>query len=155
MGFDDSAWGEAQIVRAMMSGLYRAQPPTHPYGPLYPRSIGRLAGEVRKPASVQVETISSLTIPPGVSPMDRVDQALAAPRTGRSQEHRLPVRVDVPDRGAVWIKIDMGRTSPGLVEFSLQAEPGAEFDLSYLEEPIRRDLAFWPDAGRDTLHRPR
>ena len=31
----------------------------------------------------------------------------------------------------------MGRIVSGLVEFSLQAEPGAEFDLSYLEEPIR------------------
>ena len=137
LGFDDSSWGEAQIVHAMMSGQYRAQPPTHPYGPLFPRSIGGLAGEVRKPASVQVETIPTLAIRPGVSPMDRVDQALAAPRKGLPQQLELPVRVDVPEGGAVWIKIDMGRIVSGLVEFSLQAEPGAEFDLSYLEEPIR------------------
>jgi alpha-L-rhamnosidase len=136
-GFDDSTWGEAQVVSAMMSGLYRAQPPTHPYGPLYPRSIGQLGGEVRTPASCAAETISSLEILPGISPMDRVDEALTALREGGPRESRLPVRVDVPDGGAVWIKIDMGRIVSGLVEFSLQAAPGTEFDMSYLEEPIR------------------
>ncbi len=136
-GFDDSGWGEAQVVSAMLSGLYRSQPPTHPYGPLYPRTIGELGGETRRPASCEVETISGLEIRPGISPMDRVEEALEAPRESGPQESRLPVRQDVPAGGAVWIKIDMGRIVSGLVEFSLQAAPGTVLDISYLEEPIR------------------
>jgi alpha-L-rhamnosidase len=137
VAFDDGGWGEAQIIHAMMSGLYRSQPPTHPYGPLYPRSIGQLTGELRKPASVEVERMVSLTVEPGTSPMDRVDQALEAPRSGEPRDERLPLRAEVPAGGGVWIKIDMGRIVSGLVQFSLQAASGTEFDLSYLEEPIR------------------
>jgi alpha-L-rhamnosidase len=137
LGFDDSAWGQGLIVHAMMSGLYRSQPPTHPYGPLYPRSIGQLIGQVREPASVQVETIPSLAIESGSSPMDRVDQAFAASRKGQPQEIQLPVQVHVPNGGGAWIKVDMGRVVCGFVQLDLQAAPGTELDLSYLEEPIR------------------
>jgi hypothetical protein len=135
--FDDGSWGGAQVVPAMMSGLYRSQPPTHPYGPLYPRPIGPLGGEVRLPASIQVETIPAVAFASGSSPMDRVDEALGSPRQGRPVERRLPVRVEVPAAGAVWMKIDMGRIVSGLVQFELEAAPGTELELSYTEEPIR------------------
>ena len=140
--FDDSSWGQGQIIHAMMSGLYRSQPPTHPYGPLYPRSIGQLAGEVVKPVRIEVEALPTLTIRPGGSPMDRVDQALSAPRRGAPLEQQLPALVDVPEAGAAWIMIDMGRIVSGFVKFDLQAPPGTEFDLSYTEEPISAGPAF-------------
>ena len=39
-GFDDSGWGAAQVVPAMhIGGFAHTQPPTDPYGPLYPRPI--------------------------------------------------------------------------------------------------------------------
>ena len=48
--FDDAAWGNAQVVPAIhIGGFARTQPPTDPYGPLYPRPIAQLGGEVRRP----------------------------------------------------------------------------------------------------------
>jgi alpha-L-rhamnosidase len=135
-GFDDSSWGQSQIIHAMMSGLYRSQPPTHPYGPLYPRSIGQLGGEVVRPVHIEVEALSGLPSQLGDSPMDRVDQALSAPRRGSLLEQQLPALADVPEAGAAWITIDMGRIVSGIVKFELQAPPGTEFDFSYTEEPI-------------------
>lgn len=141
-GFDDRAWGQAQVVHAMMSGLYRSQPPTHPYGPLYPRPIGALGGELRRPATLQVETLPELIIDPTASPMDRIDQALGLPRLGEPQAQALPVQLEVPAGGGVWVKIDMGRIVSGFVQFSLRCAPGAQLDLSYMEEPIRVGTQF-------------
>lgn len=135
--FDDAGWGQARIVHAMMSGLYRSQPPTHPYGPLYPRSIGQLGGEARKPASVRIETLARVDIPAHSSPMDRVDRAIELPRTAPPRLSPLPVRFEVPEHGGVWLAIDMGRIVSGFVQFDLQCAPGVVFDLSYTEEPIR------------------
>jgi len=135
--YDDSAWGQAQVVSAMLSGLYRSQPPTHPYGPLYPRPIGNLTGAIRKPAVIQVETIPALEIQAASSPMDRVDSALQAARLGEPQTQPLPVGFSVTTAGATWIKIDMGRIVSGFVQFAAAGAPGTVLDLSYTEEPIR------------------
>src|ERR671933_76522 len=55
---DDHGWGIAQVVPAMhIGGFAHTQPPTDPYGPLYPRPIARLGGEVRTTAAVRVEMI--------------------------------------------------------------------------------------------------
>lgn len=59
-GFDDHAWGPAQVVPAMhVGGFARTQPPTHPYGPLYPRPIAPLGGATKIPTSLRVETLAS------------------------------------------------------------------------------------------------
>jgi hypothetical protein len=48
--FDDSDWQYAQVLRAVhIGGFARSQPPTDPYGPLYPRPMGQLGGEVVAP----------------------------------------------------------------------------------------------------------
>ena len=58
-GFDDNAWRTAQVLRAMhIGGFARSQPPTDPYGPLYPRPIAQLGGAVVAPVSVQAEHLS-------------------------------------------------------------------------------------------------
>ncbi len=142
VGFDDSAWGQGQVIYAMMSGLYRSQPPTHPYGPLYPRPIGQLSGELRRPAVIETEIISDLVVKAGHSPMERVDQAQDAARAGRPQKQALPVSCQVPDAGAVWVKMDMGRIVSGFVQFTLQCASGTELDFSYTEEPIRQGSHF-------------
>ncbi len=55
-GFDDSAWGAAHLIPSLgMGGSGRTQPPTDPYGPLYPRPIAKLGGELRTPISVRAE----------------------------------------------------------------------------------------------------
>ena len=57
--FDDGAWGSAQLVPAVhIGGFARTQPPTDPYGPLFPRSIAQLGGERKTPRSIEVETLS-------------------------------------------------------------------------------------------------
>ena len=140
--FDDAEWGSAQVVPAMLSGTYRSQPPTHPYGPLYPRSIGLLGGAVRKPAALEVEHLAELHLQPRSSPMDRVDQVIEIPRTGKSQHNQLPIIFDIPAQGGMWIKIDMGRIVSGFVQFKLQCQPGTVFDISYTEEPVRTGPQF-------------
>ena len=41
--FDDGAWGAAQVVPAVhIGGFARTQPPTDPYGPLFPRTDRRV-----------------------------------------------------------------------------------------------------------------
>jgi hypothetical protein len=140
--FDDTKWGKAQIVHAMLSGTYRSQPPTHPYGPLYPRSIAQLTGEVRSPASITVETIQALTADPDISPMDNVDHAFTASGSGAVVDMSSPMQFKIPDDGAAWIKIDMGRIVSGFVQFELQCTPGTTLDISYMEEPIRGGTHF-------------
>jgi hypothetical protein len=52
VGFDDSVWGNAQVVPAVhIGGFACTQPPTDPYGPLYPRPIAPLGGAVKTPAA--------------------------------------------------------------------------------------------------------
>lgn len=136
-GFDDSRWGSAQVVHAMMFGTYRSQPPTDPYGPLYPRSIAPLTGEIRRPASIQVETLASIEVDAAVSPMDRVDAHIMSLRVGETSTVALPFHFEIPERSAVWIKIDMGRIVSGFIQFKLGCPEGTIFDLSYTEEPIR------------------
>jgi hypothetical protein len=135
--FQDVEWGYAQVVPAMLSGTYRSQPPTHPYGPLYPRPIGRLDGETRQPRALQLEKLARVEAREGSSPMSRVDEAIAAPRMGETQAGQLPLSFEAPKQGGVWIQIDMGRVVSGLVQFQLSAAPGTVLELSYTEEPIR------------------
>lgn len=135
--FDDSTWGQAQIVPAMLSGTYRSQPPTHPYGPLYPRPLAPLTGERRLPASITLETLPALEISPSDSPMERVDTAFQVPRRDDPQTLTLPAPFTVPPSGAVWLKIDMGRIVSGFVAFEVDCAEGTVLDLSYTEEPIR------------------
>ena len=141
-GFDDSGWGQGQVVPAMLSGTYRSQPPTHPYGPLYPRPIGPLGGKLQKPASLKLETIPVLGVQAGSSPTDRVDAALVLPRSGSAQPGTLPLRFSIPENGGAWVQVDMGRIVSGFVQFALQCPPGTVVDLSYTEEPIRVGPAF-------------
>jgi hypothetical protein len=78
-GFDDSAWGNAAPVPAVhIGGFARTQPPTDPYGPLYPRPIARLEGETCMPASIQVETLQDPLDLSADSPAASIDKNVAA-----------------------------------------------------------------------------
>ena len=58
--FDDSSWTQAHMITPFhIGGRGRSQPPTDPYGPLFPRPIAKLGGETVGVKSVTVETVAA------------------------------------------------------------------------------------------------
>jgi alpha-L-rhamnosidase len=151
-GFDDTAWGNAvPIPAAHIGGFAHTQPPTDPYGPLYPRPIARLDGQTCVPAAIQVEYLQdSLDLSAG-GPAKCVKSSIAAPVTGSEQAAGFPVQVTpwpgpgAPSGGAVRLVMDMGRIVSGFPQFEVVAPAGAVLDLAYVEEPITGPAA---DSGR-------
>jgi hypothetical protein len=136
-GFDDSAWGNAALVPAVhIGGFARTQPPTDPYGPLHPRPITRLEGEIRVPAAIQVEYLLHPVDLSADSPAKRVEASIAAPVTGSERAAGFPVQMTVPSGGVVRLILDMGRIVSGFPQFEVEAPAGAIFDFSYVEDPI-------------------
>ena len=123
-GFEDSGWDAAQVVPAMhIGGFAHTQPPTDPYGPLYPRPVAKLGGQIQTPATMQVETLDGQVDTAIASPVKRVRAAaLHAGRTTPAE--RLPITVDVPSGEMVWLNLDMGHIVSGFVTFELQAPAG-------------------------------
>ncbi|OQA41735.1 MAG: Bacterial alpha-L-rhamnosidase [Chloroflexi bacterium ADurb.Bin325] len=123
-GFDDSAWGAAQLLRSAHPGSGdRTTPPSDPYGPLHPRPIGKLGGDLRTPASVQGEYLAAAVDPNIGDPMLRVQTA-------------IPFAVAVPAGGSARVTFDMGGIVMGQVQFEVHAPAGTVFDFAYTEDPI-------------------
>ncbi len=92
--FDDSAWGAAQVVPAVhIGGFARTQPPTDPYGPLLPRPIGALGGEIMRPVRVRVEPLAGVVDSAIGSPVKRVEASLKL-------EPRAAAAAEQPARGS-------------------------------------------------------
>ncbi|MBK9715071.1 MAG: alpha-L-rhamnosidase N-terminal domain-containing protein [Kouleothrix sp.] len=131
--FDDSAWGSAQRVAAMhIGGFARTQPPTDPYGPLYPRPIASLSGELKTPMDIRLETLERQLSDSIGGPIARVQAAIdlpaaVVPSTG------LPLTFDIPAGGMARICFDMGVVVSGLVAFDVDAAAGTLLDLSFTE----------------------
>jgi alpha-L-rhamnosidase len=137
-GFDDSGWGAAQVVPAMhIGGFASTQPPTDPYGPLYPCPIAKLGGQVQTPATVQVETLDAQVDTSVASPVKRVRAAAEFHLKHTIPARRLPVTVDMPSSGIVRLNLNMGHIVSGFVRFEIQAQAGMVLDLAYLEEPLK------------------
>lgn len=135
--FDDSGWSAAQVVPAMhIGGFADTQPPTDPYGPLYPRPIARLHGQIQVPATVHVETLDGQVNTAFASPSKRVRAAVTLDARTTLQVERLPVTVNVPAAEVARLSFDMGHIVSGLVRFDVQAPAGTVLDLAYLEEPL-------------------
>ncbi len=136
-GFDDTAWGNAALVPAVhIGGFARTQPPTDPYGPLYPRPIARLEGETCMPVAIQVEYLQDPVDLSADSPAERVETSLTAPFTGSEQSAGFPVEMEVPSGGAVRLTVDMGRIVSGFPQFEVVAPKGTVLDIAYVEDPI-------------------
>jgi hypothetical protein len=136
-GFDDSAWGAAQVVPAVhIGGFARTQPPTDPYGPLYPRPIAKLGGERKTPATLLVETLDGRVDAAIGSPVKRVEAAAGLPVADMARREQLPLTLNVPAGGMARVTFDMGGIVSGFVEFELEAPAGTTLDLSYVEEPV-------------------
>ncbi|GAB4557275.1 MAG: glycoside hydrolase family 78 protein [Anaerolineae bacterium] len=136
-GFDDSGWGQASLVPAMhIGGFARTQPPTDPYGPLFPRPIAQLTGDQQLPASARWEQIEGPLDLSSSDPVRRVAQTMAAPIVASTPDAAFPMAVHCPADSAVRIAIDMGRIVSGFVQFELDAPTGTTVDIAYTEEPM-------------------
>ncbi len=135
--FDDGAWGSAQVVPAVhIGGFARTQPPTDPYGPMFPRTIAPLGGEIMLPKAVRIEPLAGAVDTTLGSPVKRVEASIAIPPRGAPVEGQLPLALNVPRGGSVRVVLDMGRITAGAVQFAVSAPAGTVLDFSYVEEPI-------------------
>jgi alpha-L-rhamnosidase len=139
LGYDDRAWGDAQMMPAMhIGGFARTKPPTDPYGPLYPRPIAKLGGAVMKPASILVERLVGAVDVSIGSPVVRVGKTIALPVTTKTQAGSFPVNGDIPQNGFLRLIVDMGVIVSGMVRLEVTAPAGTIFDLNYVEDPIKK-----------------
>lgn len=133
--FDDSAWGSAQIVRAMhVGGFARSQPPTDPYGPLYPRPVAMLDGKRMLPQTLRVDMLAGADDGMANGPIAHVQATLDWP-VRASRTDAFPLTLQIPPGELVRLMIDMGRIVSGLVVLELAAPAGTVVDLSYTEQP--------------------
>lgn len=136
--FDDSAWGMAQVVPAVhIGGFARTQPPTDPYGPLFPRPIAKLEGETRSPETIHVQMLRGRVDKSVGSPVKRVESSLNLAPIGEFWVAQLPITLDIPPDGIVRVIFDMGRIVSGFPQFEVAALAGVELNFSYVEEPIK------------------
>jgi hypothetical protein len=162
--FDDSGWGTAQVVPAMhIGGFAHTQPPTDPYGPLYPRPIAKLGGAIKTPATIQIKMLDGQVDPTIGDPVRRIESTVDLPVSSTAQAEQLPLTVDIPSgaigrlnldmaqiasglvgfehedpiSGMALLIVDMGGIVSGLVQFELEATAGTVLDLSYVEEPVK------------------
>ncbi len=137
VGFDDAEWPTAQLLRAIHIGGYaRSQPPTDPYGPLYPRPIAQLGGEVVAPAHIRVESLQGTADTPGAGPAAHVAATLSLPASPVAEDAALPMTVELAAGGSARLRADFGRIVAGLVQMEVAAPAGTIFTLSYVEEPL-------------------
>jgi len=134
-GFDDGDWPCAQVLCAIhIGGFARSQPPTDPYGPLYPRPIAQLGGEVVAPVGVTAERLRGTVDRSIDMPAARVASTIGLP-AGPAGAAAFPLEVESGPGGARLV-IDFGRIVAGLVQLEVSAPPGTTFDLCYVEDPI-------------------
>jgi alpha-L-rhamnosidase len=141
-GFDDAAWQGAQLLRAIhIGGFARSQPPTDPYGPLYPRTIAPLGGSVVTPHSVKAEKLqaavdTSIGLPAArvISTYHHSASPAGAAAPG-ALSGALPLPVEFGPGGARLL-VDFGRIVAGLVQLAVSAPAGTVFDMCYTEDPL-------------------
>lgn len=135
-GFDDQAWGAAYAIGPMHPGSGgRVAPPSDPYGPLTPRPIGKLGGDLRTPAAVRGEYLAGAVDTNIGDPMLRAQTALALAVSAPAGD-RLPLTLDIPAGGCARVTLDMGGIVMGQVQFEVHAPAGAVFDFAYTEDPL-------------------
>lgn len=154
VGFDDSGWAAASIVKVTHQGGFAAsQPPTDPYGALLPRGIGTLGGEIVSPTSISAASAGTVTThhETGGSLAHPVDHVLAAlVEHGAATLDPVDFPLTSPGEATTLVVADFGRIVAGFVEFELDAPAGTLVELLYQEVPFVPELgvvAFPPRAG--------
>ncbi len=152
-GFDDSGWKNASVIVSMsMSGSTSSHPPSDPYGPLYPRPIGKLGGDRRTPVSARIEALTGRVDEKIGDPVRRLEASLNLTATGTTRLAVLPINLDVPDSDSVRIVLDMGGIVMGQVQFELKAPTGTVVDLSYTEDPLTPPKGIFGDMHSGTRY---
>ena len=135
-GFETNAadgWKPAQILRAMHIGGYaRSQPPTDPYGPLFPRTIAQLDGATVAPQHASIQTLLE---PPDVSvhmPTPRIIRTMKLAADAPTAA-TLPLTIHGGVQRALF---DFGRIVTGAVQLTVRAPAGTIFDLAYTEDRL-------------------
>jgi alpha-L-rhamnosidase len=137
-GFDDSGWENASVLVTLgMGGPSKPQPPSEPYGPLYPRPIAKLGGDRRMPVSASLQALAGRVDVKIGDPVKRLEASLNLATAGAPQPAALPITLEVPANGSARITLDLGGIVMGQVQFELEAPAGCVLDLSYTEEPLR------------------
>ena len=158
-GFDDSAWGAAQLVSAGGSAGSggRSQPPTDPYGPLHPRPIAQLGGEsahgdIRAPSIWQAKSDA-----PSGDPVKRLQQTLTCLTSSVATSGRLTAaRGGRRPAGGCARHAGHGRRRHGPGAVRGEAPAGTVLDISTSKiRWLRTAQACSWDAHRHPLHRPR
>ena len=138
-GFDDSGWGNARKLRAIhIGGFARSQPPGDPYGPLYPRPIAKLGGEILSPRTVCVEIFKGDVGESTQSPGERALSSYQLFPDSEGDPSAFPIDLDIPAGSFARLTLDMGRIVSGLVQLDVNAPSGTRFDLAYEEDPVAR-----------------
>ena len=147
--FDDGDWSRANVIRAVYLGTNgHSQPPTDPYGPLFPRTIAKLEGARVLPTRITLEQVQAAPNLTTQNPAQRVEDS-ALNHAAASSQHAaaLPAEVVIPANGHARIVIDMGRIVAGFVQFSMRAPVGTVLDFGYVEDPIKSRSFFGAHGG--------
>lgn len=130
-GFDDSRWQAARELQANSVGFSgRHEPPSHPYGPLLPRPIPQLGGDVRRS-----EVVAAAVGPRADEVADPVDQVAADLATAASLQTPSLELDATPDRVHV-VTLDFGEVVAGTLSLDVEAPAGARLDLAAAERLV-------------------
>jgi alpha-L-rhamnosidase len=128
-----NGWRPAVVVPALHFGaLARSTPPTDPYGPLSPRPIGPLGGDIVHPAAATSVRLERRT--PIEHPARAVAEYLPAWSATSSEPVGDSVDVELRDDEAQHVWLDFGRIVCGFVRFEFDAPRGSMVDLAYREK---------------------
>ena len=137
-----------------IGGRGRSQPPTDPYGPLYPRPIAKLEGERFGVVSITSERVDGPLDTSHNSPAGRAEtSAVTQPASDSQSASQLPITTTVPTNGYTRLILDMGRIVGGFVEFSVNAPAGTIFEFGYAEELIKARSMFGGHGGNRYIAR--
>ncbi len=124
-----------QLKEIPSGGLAHTQPPSYPYGPLFPRPIPKLGGEIKRPRSVKVEYIEKDVLGEHDDPVIQCLESLGRdPIEWTEPEQGLPKPVVIPQGGYVRCLIDMGSIVAGIVQLDMVAPAGAVVDMAFMED---------------------
>ena len=144
-GFDDCGWGTAHKAAAVsgMNGGHRTRPPTDPYGPLYPRPIACLGGDLLRPIAVQVAMLSGGADESTGDPVKRLVSSLDLPTAEAVDAAGLPLSLTLSTGGSARITLDFGRLVMGQAQFELHAPAGTVIDMSFKEDVLVKPRGFY------------